>query len=68
MIEQASLCRCDDLRKKIHELEHGEYASAKAEVDKLRRELGLEESKSLKSQLEERAFVLAFLPSNTFPP
>ncbi|KAG8897614.1 hypothetical protein FRC01_011251 [Tulasnella sp. 417] len=46
---------CDDLRKKINELEHGEYSTAKVEVDKLRRELGLEETKSLKSQLEERA-------------
>ncbi|KAG8913036.1 hypothetical protein FRC00_003209 [Tulasnella sp. 408] len=46
---------CDDLRKQINELEHGEYAIAKVEVDKLRRELGLEETKSLKSQLEERA-------------
>ncbi|KAG8986363.1 hypothetical protein FRB90_004061 [Tulasnella sp. 427] len=46
---------CDDLRKTIFELEHGDYSLAKAEVDKLRRELGMPETESLQSQLEQRA-------------
>ncbi|KAG8894725.1 ADP/ATP carrier protein [Tulasnella sp. 403] len=46
---------CDDIRRKVQELTDGEYATAKREVDKLRQELGLDPSKTIESQLEEKA-------------
>ena len=46
------------MRRQVKELTEGEYAIAKAEVDKLRKELGLEETKSLETQLEEKSSVL----------
>lgn len=51
------ICRCEEIRLEIQQLTDGEYAVAKREVDKLRRELGMEESKTLQSQLEEKAYV-----------
>jgi len=44
----------DDIDRSIKEVTNGEYAGAKKEVDKLRRELGMEETRSLESQLEEK--------------
>lgn len=46
--------RCDEVRRKVQELKTGDYAMAKASVDKLRQELGMEEIKSIEMQLEEK--------------
>ncbi|KAF9818955.1 hypothetical protein IEO21_02369 [Rhodonia placenta] len=46
---------CDDLRHKIQAITDGEYASAKADVDRLRQELGQSPLPSLQQTLEEKS-------------
>lgn len=54
-ISDAFLARCDDLRHKIQAITDGEYASAKADVDRLRQELGQSPLPSLQQTLEEKS-------------
>lgn len=54
-LAEATLDReCDALRAKISQLAEGEYAIAKADVDRLRQDLGQPPLPSLQQTLEER--------------
>ena len=46
--------RCQDTRAKIAQLTDGDYAIAKADVDRLRQELGQPPLPSLQSTLDEK--------------
>ena len=48
------LSRCQDTRAKIAQLTDGDYAIAKADVDRLRQELGQPPLPSLQSTLDEK--------------
>ena len=48
------LSRCQDARAKIAQLTDGDYAIAKADVDRLRQELGQPPLPSLQSTLDEK--------------
>lgn len=49
------ITRVNDLQTKIKTLSDGEYASAKADVDRLRVELGHPPLPSLQATIEEKA-------------
>ncbi|EAU88957.1 hypothetical protein CC1G_10085 [Coprinopsis cinerea okayama7 len=54
LAEGTMLRECEDLRTKITQLSEGEYAIAKADVDRLRADLGQPPLPSLQQTLEER--------------
>ena len=54
--------RCTDLRQKIQTISDTEYATAKADVDRLRQELGQPPLPSLQQTLEEKSAQSVFPP------
>jgi len=54
------LLRCSDTRAKIEQLTTGDYAFAKADVDRLRAELGQPPMPSLQETLDERRSQFVF--------
>jgi hypothetical protein len=54
-ISADDLASCTELQQKIQTLTDGEYTNAKAEVDKLRQELGQEPVPSLQTLIEEKS-------------
>ena len=64
--------RCADLRQKIQTISDTEYATAKADVDRLRQELGQPPLPSLQQTLEEKSAQSVFPPigrsTHSFPP
>ncbi|KAG8863096.1 hypothetical protein FRB96_009276 [Tulasnella sp. 330] len=54
-LEELKILReCDEIRNQMKEMTDGEYAEAKAAVDRLRRELDLDPAPSLEQKLEEK--------------
>ncbi|KAG8880876.1 hypothetical protein FRB97_000387 [Tulasnella sp. 331] len=53
-LAKAAELKCDEIRNQMKEMTDGEYAEAKAAVDRLRRELDLDPAPSLEQKLEEK--------------